>query len=77
MKKDLKEEILTLLAKRTYGLSIEEIADFLNINRATAAKYLFALESSSAVAARSIGKAKLHYLKQYYGEKPDVEKSSK
>ena len=64
----MKGEILSLLAKRTYGLSIEEIADILNINRATAAKYLFALESSKSIAVREIGKAKLHYLKKYYGE---------
>jgi len=67
--KDLKQEILALLANRKYGLSIEEIADLLHVNRATAAKYLFALESSSAVAVRSIGKAKLHYLKKHFGEK--------
>jgi len=64
--KDLKQEILTLLAEKTYGLSIEEIADLLHVNRATAAKYLFALESSDSIAARSIGKAKLHYLKKYF-----------
>ncbi|MCX6819415.1 MAG: HTH domain-containing protein [Candidatus Aenigmarchaeota archaeon] len=55
--KRLKQEILSLLANRTYGLSIEEIADLLHVNRATAAKYLFALETSNAIAARSIGKA--------------------
>ena len=64
--KDLKQEILTLLSRHTYGLSIEEIADLLHVNRATAAKYLFALESSDSIAARSIGKAKLHYLKEYF-----------
>ena len=64
--KNFKEEILRLLANRTYGLSIEEIADLLHVNRATAAKYLFALETSNAIAARSIGKAKLHYMKEYF-----------
>ena len=67
-KSNIKHEILSLLASRTYGLSIEEIADLLKINRATAAKYLFALESSNEIAARPIGKAKLHYLKKHYGE---------
>jgi len=66
--KNISQEILKLLANRTYGLSIEEIAYLLKINRATAAKYLFALESSNSIAVRSIGKAKLHYLKKYYGE---------
>ena len=67
-KKPIKQEILTLLSEKKYGLSIEEIANILHINRATAAKYLFALESSNEIAARSIGKAKLHYLKKYFGE---------
>ena len=67
-KKDIRKDIVKLLTERTYGLSIEEIADILNINRATAAKYLFALEAQNAIAVRSIGKAKLHYLKKYYGE---------
>ena len=61
---DIKNSILSVLAKRTYGLSIEEIATILGINRATAAKYLFALEAEKSIVARSIGKAKLHYLKR-------------
>ena len=64
MLKDVRKAILSILAKRTYGLSIEEIADILGINRATAAKYLFALEAEKSIAVRSIGKAKLHYLKR-------------
>jgi len=67
-KSKIRQEILSLLSSRTYGLSIEEIAEILHINRATAAKYLFALESSNEISARPIGKAKLHYLKKHYGE---------
>ena len=64
VRRDLEKEILTLLSEKTYGLSIEEIAEFLQVNRATAAKYLFAMESTEIIAARPIGKAKLHYLKK-------------
>ena len=60
---DVRKSILSVLAKKTYGLSIEEISDILSINRATAAKYLFAMEADKSIVARSIGKAKLHYLK--------------
>ena len=52
MKRNLEKEILTLLTEKEYGLSIEEIAEFLHINRATSAKYLFAMESSEIIAAR-------------------------
>ena len=71
MKRNLEKEILTILSEKAYGLSIEEIAEFLQINRATAAKYLFAMESSEIIAARPIGKAKLHYLKKNYETKHD------
>lgn len=64
----LKDNILDLLDKRIYGLTIEDIANTLNINRATASKYLFALNSEKKITVRTVGKAKLHYLRKYYGE---------
>lgn len=59
----IKDSILQLLAKRTYGLTIEEVANTLRINRSTASKYLFALEAEKKIVVRVVGKAKLHYPK--------------
>jgi len=59
----MKGEILKLLKKNTYGLSIENVAEMLNVNRTTAAKYLFALEAQKSIDVRNVGKAKLHYPK--------------
>ena len=67
MKGDIRNEILTLLAKKTYGLTIKEISQFLDINRATASKYLFALEAERIIVVRTVSKAKLHYLKSRFG----------
>jgi DNA-binding IclR family transcriptional regulator len=69
MKKDIKKKILALLAEKTYGLSIEEIADILKVNRATASKYLLVMETEKSIAVRAMGKSKLHYLKKYFGGK--------
>ena len=56
-----EDKIIRLLEKRTYGLSIEDVANTLGINRATASKYLFALEAAKRIDTRAVGKAKLHY----------------
>ncbi len=57
------EKILDILKKHGYGLTIEEISRFLDINRATASKYLAVLEAGDHVLIREVGKAKLHYIK--------------
>jgi len=58
---EIEKEILRLLKKRRYGLSIEDMSNALSINRTTAAKYLFMLESRKIIDTRIVGKAKLHY----------------
>lgn len=63
---DIEKEILNLLKKRKYGLTIEEVSDELDINRGTASKYLFVLSTGDKVHVRKVGKAKLHYLKKDY-----------
>ena len=68
MPSNIKQQILKLLSKETYGLTIEDISSILDVNRATASKYLFALVSEQSIVVRSVGKSKLHYLKKYYGE---------
>jgi len=58
----ISERILKLLEKKSYGLTIEEVANSLDINRATASKYLAILNAEKKVIVREVGKAKLHYL---------------
>jgi len=57
----MEDKIIKLLEKKRYGLSIEDVSNLLKINRTTAAKYLFALESKKMIDVRIVGKAKLHY----------------
>lgn len=60
---DLGERIITLLGERTFGLTIEEVATSLKVNRATASKYLMVLDARGKVISRIVGKAKIHYLR--------------
>lgn len=62
----LRKRIISLLAKRRYGLTIEDISSLLHIHRATASKYLAVLEEGKKIHVRVVGKAKLHYLKKHY-----------
>ena len=59
----IREDILGLLSEKNYGLTIEEIASILNVNRATASKYLAVMEAEGKILVREVGKAKLHYQK--------------
>jgi predicted transcriptional regulator len=58
---EIRDKILKILNEKNYGLSIEEVSKILQINRSTASKYLFALESGNKITVRLMGKAKLHY----------------
>ena len=58
---EIEKEIIILLKKKKYGLSIEDVATLLDINRTTATKYLFSLEMRKKIDIRIVGKAKLHY----------------
>lgn len=66
---DIKNNIIKLLSNHMYGLTIEDVANMLKINRTTASKYLFALAAEKKIIVRDIGKAKLHYLNKFYGGK--------
>lgn len=55
--------ILDLLVERDYGLTIKDISNALKISRSTASKYLAVMEAGNIVKMRTVGKAKLHYLK--------------
>ena len=63
------KKIVKLLSKKMYGLTIEEISSRLKISRITASKYLSVLVVLEKVTVREVGKAKIHYLKEYFGGK--------
>ena len=69
MSKNIPDKILKLLSQKTYGLTIEEISSELKISRTTASKYLSVLAAIEKIVLREVGKAKLHYLKKYFGDK--------
>jgi len=58
----MKQKIISLLSKKTYGLSIDEISNSIGISRITASKYLAVMEAQGKVFVREIGNTKLHYL---------------
>lgn len=60
---DIRGRIITLISSKPLGLTIEEVSRGLEINRATASKYLAVLEAQNRIIVRKLGKAKLHYPK--------------
>lgn len=57
----IQNRIISLISRKNYGLTIQEISRDLKINRATASKYLAVLEAREKILVRKLGKAKLHY----------------
>ena len=45
-------------------MTIEEVANSLNISRATASKYLMVLETRGDISKREVGRAKLYFVKR-------------
>jgi response regulator of citrate/malate metabolism len=66
MPRDIEKNIINLISRERYGLTIDEVSTKLDINRTTASKYLFALRAQDIVVVRDVGKAKLHYMKKYF-----------
>ena len=60
---DIEKRILRLISKSRFGVTIEDVSNFLKINRATASKYLAILEATEKILVREVGKAKFHYPK--------------
>ncbi len=56
---EIEEKILEVLNASLFGMSITEIADNIDINRMTAAKYLEVLNAKRLVVNRSVGTSKL------------------
>jgi len=58
------DRIRELLQQHEKGLTIEEVASNLDINRSTASKYLNSLVFSGSATIRKLGPAKLFYLRE-------------
>ena len=71
---DIKERIVELLKKHPEGLTIKEIANFLNLHRQTVTKYILELKGAGIVIRKRVGSATLHYLKEKYVQQVTEEK---
>lgn len=58
------ERLILVVLQKSPLLTIVEIAEKANINRLTASKYLYSLETRGIVSYRAVGNAKLFYLKK-------------
>lgn len=65
---NFSEEILALLRKHVYGLSIEDVSRLVGVSRITASKYLAVMEATQKIVVRGVGNTKLHYLTKNYTE---------
>ena len=59
-----EERIIELLKSHPEGLTILEISEKLNANRATVTKYIYKLHGAGKIKFRKVGPAKLCYLKK-------------
>ena len=62
----MKQKILSFLASRRHGASIDEVASSVAMSRVTASKYLAVLAAEGGVVIRNVGNTKLHYLAKNY-----------
>jgi hypothetical protein len=69
MKKNYGKIIIELLREHPEGLSISEIAKLSDSHRHTITKYIYKLIGAEIIRQRSVGAAKLCYLKEKYSEK--------
>lgn len=60
---DIPGNILKLVSEKPCGLTIQNVANELKINRTTARVYLTLLIGQEKIIVRELGKAKLHYPK--------------
>jgi DNA-binding IclR family transcriptional regulator len=64
MENHFKERILESIRKHPEGLTILNIAEVTGINRITASKYILVLVAEGEIIQRSVGTAKLCYIKK-------------
>jgi len=62
-----KEKIIEVLEKHPAGLSISSIADLSGLHRNTVARIIEEMEKNKEVEMKSVGKAKIYFLKTYSG----------
>jgi response regulator of citrate/malate metabolism len=60
---DIPRKILKLISEKPCGLTIQDVANELKINRTTARVYLTLFIGQGKILVRDLGKAKLHYPK--------------
>jgi DNA-binding IclR family transcriptional regulator len=68
-KNGVRGRILKILKKHPEGLTILDIAGFLELSRITIAKYIYGLAIEGAIRQRQVGSAKLCYLCGKYVKK--------
>jgi DNA-binding IclR family transcriptional regulator len=59
-----KEKIIAVLEKHPEGLTMKEIAKAIGMHRINVSKYIYELIGAGIVKERTIGSAKLCYLKK-------------
>ena len=62
-----KEKIIEILEKHPAGLSISSIAEISGLHRNTVARIIEEMENNNEVEMKTIGKAKVYFLKTYSG----------
>jgi predicted ArsR family transcriptional regulator len=60
--KSVEEDILKVLKKSSFSLTIDEISRKIGITRQTTSKYLLYLEAKGEVQKREVGTAKLYFI---------------
>lgn len=60
--RSIEDQIVHILKRSDFSLTIEEIAKKLGITRQTTSKYLFYMEGKGSVKRRNVGAAKLYYI---------------
>ena len=60
---EIPRKILKLISEKPCGLTIQDVANELKINRTTARVYLSLFIGQGKILVRDLGKAKLHYPK--------------
>ncbi|MHA1377492.1 MAG: HTH domain-containing protein [Candidatus Helarchaeota archaeon] len=64
--KNIKNAILNLLKKSTFGLNISQITEELNLSRNTVKKYIRTFEKEKLIEVRVIGRSKICYPKNKF-----------
>lgn len=67
-KKNPKKLIIETLKKHPEGLTLQKISDLTDMSRLTATKYVHELIGEGKIYQRSVGMAKLCYLKERFAQ---------